>query len=440
LFEGVSAEGAEGPSAPFNLLAKRWHDENLRTSDSTRSHQFYALRVLTLYFDDTPVGEIDVTRALAFRDDFLNRNGRRGLLAQSTVNQVVGFLRAMCDYAEARGWLGRNPLPAAAPLTFKAAPLKSDRIVTADEEGKLLAACIGKLADLRAQVVCMADTGMYERARRALKWGDVDLERGMIHVRERSVEMTPRLRDELRVLATSAARDPQSLVWERECMSDFLEARAAAGLEGLVLSDFRRTFITRMLLAGRSLEQIAALLGVSDLNRLRRLYQVNPDIAAQERSSPSFTRLMREQFGVSSNGNGQKNGQDISSGRPSVALKRTAEVIDAIAAKWETMKGGGLAYEAQLASMTQGSLWPYHKELKDICEKYGYPEVNKKLNDWFSACRLKEIFPDAPRPFKPFLKTVVAQLKGGIAKEKFSSDLEARRQTGRKAPRVRKAA
>jgi hypothetical protein len=116
-----------------------------------------------------------------------------------------------------------------------------------------------------------------------------------------------------------------------------------------------------------------------------------------------------------------------SAGRPSVASRRTAEVIGAIYAKWETVKDNGRSYEAHLASMTQGSLSAYHRELRDICAKYDYPDVNKKLNAWFDACRLKEIFPDAPRPFKPFLKFVVGHLKSGMSIEKISSELEARR-------------
>jgi hypothetical protein len=140
--------------------------------------------------------------------------------------------------------------------------------------------------------------------------------------------------------------------------------------------------------------------------------------------------------------NRQENGVSKSSGgRPTVSARRTADVVAAIASKWETVRDNGRHYEAQLKSITQESLSPYINELAEISgdSEISYGELNKKLNTWFDACRLKEIFPSESRPFKLLIKTVIDQLRAGVMKEKISSDLESRRQLREKPRRAKKS-
>lgn len=295
-FENRRAAAPKGRAMPFSVLAKKWLEPNQRENENSRSNHFYEVRHLTLFFDDLPAGEMSESRALAFRDDFLSRDSRRGKRTEATANQVMGCLREIYAFASERGWVRPNPFPSGAALTFKGAAYKSDRLVTVDDEEKLLAACVGRLADLRAPLLLLADTGMYEKERRALNWGDVGVKGGFLDVCGRQVEMTPRLRDELRRLSPLSGLDAHSPVWNRSFTSAFPELCLKAGLKGIVVSDFRRTFGARLRLAGRSLEEIAITLGVSDLNRLRRLLQINPEAEERERNSPSFKRFVSEQL------------------------------------------------------------------------------------------------------------------------------------------------
>jgi integrase len=77
-----------------------------------------------------------------------------------------------------------------------------ERILTLEEEARLLAACEDPRAHLRAILICALDTGMRRGELFSLTWADVDFENRLITIRafntktmrERRVGMAVRLK------------------------------------------------------------------------------------------------------------------------------------------------------------------------------------------------------------------------------------------------------
>jgi integrase len=416
VFEGDGGKATEGSGMQFSLLAQRWDETNPRSNRNSGSNQSYAIRLLTLYFDDMRADEMSGSKALAFREHISHEEGRRGLRAQTTINDVMSTLRLIYVYAEMRGWVKQNPF-ADVRLTSIERPLKSDRLVTVEEEERLLAACADRFDSLRVAILCLADTGMYERDRRDLKWADVDLENGLLWVRGRRVEMTPRLRE---ALNGCSDRAPLSPVMGREQHPTFLAVCAVAGLEDIVLSDFRRTAAWRMKQAGWSFERIASTLGASDLNRLRLLLEINPAIAQHETSSPSFQRFLEEQFGApaNGNGNGQKNDERRSPHRDKDDRDQwLLGIINKMVMRYRAERRAG---DDEAASSRRRKLIQQQDIASDL-------ELTVQgLRDRLDGCGWREMFPTEKKRYHALLAFVAAGVERGDTDERILDDLKNR--------------
>jgi integrase len=99
---------------------------------------------------------------------------------------------------------------------------KRERILTREEEMKLLSACdTPQRAHLKGIVICALDTGMRQGEIFSLRWRDVDLENGLLTIqafhtktmKERQVAITTRLKLELERLRADALDNPDGLVF-----------------------------------------------------------------------------------------------------------------------------------------------------------------------------------------------------------------------------------
>ncbi len=125
-----------------------------------------------------------------------------------TVHKELELLRRMFNVAVSNGWLMKNPFEMGDSLINPSDEKQRERILTKEEEEKLLAACFGPRAHLRSIIVCALDTGMRRGEIFKLKWSDIDFENGIINIkafntktlRERQVAMTSRLSQELYTL------------------------------------------------------------------------------------------------------------------------------------------------------------------------------------------------------------------------------------------------
>ncbi len=78
----------------------------------------------------------------------------------ATVNRELQQLRTMFNCAKRQGWLARNPFETGEQLIVIAHEDARDRVLSREEEEKLLAACLDTRAHLRPIVICALDTAM----------------------------------------------------------------------------------------------------------------------------------------------------------------------------------------------------------------------------------------------------------------------------------------
>lgn len=211
----------------------------------------------------TPTKRKDSTRAIA------------------SVNRELALLRRMFNIAIREQWLIKNPFNLGESLISPADEKKRERILTREEEAKLLNACDEpKCKHLRTIIICALDTGMRQGEILKLRWSDIDLENGLITVRafntktmkERTVSITTRLRLELEHLWKSSKKDIDALVFgiSDNVKNSFTTVRDKAKLNDLRFHDLRHTHATRLDDLGFTLAKIANQLGHTQLQTTLR--------------------------------------------------------------------------------------------------------------------------------------------------------------------------
>jgi integrase len=143
-----------------------------------------------------------------------------------------------------------KPFTAGDSLISLADENKRERILTREEEIKLLAACeTPQRAHLKAILICALDTGMRQGEIFSLRWRDVDLENGLLTIqashsktmKERQVALTARVSLELERLKAKAPDNPNGLVFGilDNVKRSFTSARSDAGLKDVRFHDLR---------------------------------------------------------------------------------------------------------------------------------------------------------------------------------------------------------
>ena len=229
------------------------------------------LKTLVEFFGSRLLRSLTYGDLLRFKEDRLKTpTVRGGDRAIASVHRDLELLRRMLTVAVREGWLLQNPFNAGDALISKADERRRERILTAEEERRLLAATDRPTREhLRPILICAIDTGMRAGEIYKLRWPDVNLFQHTILIKAfntktlqaRSVHMTERLHREL---ARLAAADPASdaLVFgvSSNVKHSFTAARNEAGLEGLRFHDLRHTAATR-LCAGLPLPEVGRILG-----------------------------------------------------------------------------------------------------------------------------------------------------------------------------------
>ena len=201
----------------------------------------------------------------------------------AAVNRELSKLRRILGIAVREGWLIKNPFQVGDPLICIADERKRERILSSEEEARLLSFCTGKRSHLRPIIIAAIDTGCRLGELRKMKWKDIDFEAGLITIqafntktmRERQVSLTTRLRFELEALT----REVEDLVFgfRDNVKKSFASARRQAGLDDVRFHDLRHTHGSRLDDLGFSLAKIGSQLGHSQVQTTLRY--VNRDKA-----------------------------------------------------------------------------------------------------------------------------------------------------------------
>jgi integrase len=194
----------------------------------------------------------------------------------TTVNREMALLRRMLNIATREQWIINNPFKRGESLISPADEKKRERILTREEELRLLNACDQpKCKHLRAIIICALDSGMRQGEILKLRWADMDFDSGLITIRafntktmkERTVSITTRLKLEFERLWGKSDKNLEALVFgiSDNVKNSFTRVREKAKLNDVRFHDLRHTHATRLDDLGFSMAKIAGQLGHTQL-------------------------------------------------------------------------------------------------------------------------------------------------------------------------------
>jgi integrase len=245
------------------------------------------IRLLTDHFGNARLRNITHSQIDAYRLQRL----QAGLSIAST-NRELELLRSVLNYAKREGLIDKTPFELGAPLIHKADETRRTRVMSPDEEARLLAACVNRRAHLRPILIAAVDSGARFGELKTLRWSDVDLPGRSINIRAfhtktaqgRSVPISERLFFELTRLYSEASDKEDGLVFgiTDSVKKAWKSACKAAGVEGLRLHDLRASFISRMIQMGMPAEEVMKISGHSQVQTLYAHYlRITPETVRQ---------------------------------------------------------------------------------------------------------------------------------------------------------------
>jgi integrase len=253
------------------------------------------------HFGNRPLREISHADLVSFRQlrlaskTFMDRPR-----TITTVNRELAYLRRMFNIALQNGWVLRNPFNCGDALVLTSCEKRRERILTTDEETRLLAACDDpKRSHLKALLIALLDTGARKGEMLKMRWRDVDLEQRTITIRaqntktlkERIVCITERLCSLLRSMWEKAKGGLDSLVFRgcNDVRNSFASACKIAGikyggLDGLTLHCLRHTCATRLVKGQLPIQLVGRILGHTQINTTYRYLSADSDTVKQAAS------------------------------------------------------------------------------------------------------------------------------------------------------------
>lgn len=231
----------------------------------------------------TPV-EIEINRKVKINDESRKKYRIEKIKVirprkLSTVNRELQLLRAIFNFAKSDKILNESPFDNQQVISASA-EVERDRILSHDEERRLLNACTDKKAHLRALIITAVDTAMRRGELFKLCWRDVNFTDSTITVqatntkteKTRIIGMTNRVKDELLRLWEMSSKDNNELVfgitntikraWKTACRE--------AGIDDLHFHDLRHTATTRFIRAGVPQSEAMKITGHSQMKTFQR--------------------------------------------------------------------------------------------------------------------------------------------------------------------------
>lgn len=178
----------------------------------------------------------------------------------SSVNRELQMLKTIFKFAVQIGWLDDNPFRGCGSIISVASETKRRRVLSYEEEDRLLRACTGRRVHLKAIIICALDTGMSRGELFRMMWGDVDFEKGRIRIPRskskpkigRTVGISERMLVELSRLRERSFFRPTTIVFgfTDNIKKGWKAALREAAIEDFRLNDCRYTATTRMMESG----------------------------------------------------------------------------------------------------------------------------------------------------------------------------------------------
>ena len=296
-YEKRGRDGLDGDRMSFNDLAEFYESTYLHPPQYvdgrkvTGQRDYYnskcLLRILRQHFGPCKIKAIShgqIERYRIVRLQTPTKHGKQRTIA--AVNRELSILRKVFNVAKRNRWIIENPFHCGDPLIRPGDERPRERILTREEEARLLDACTGPRAYLRPVIICAIDTGMRRGELLKLRWSDIDQSNRVIKVqalntktmRERFVMMTERVLHELQWLYEQN-RDEAMLVFgvTGSIKKAFGTARRLAGLNDVHFHDLRHTAASRLAASNIPIAEIARVLGHTQISTSFRYINANTD-------------------------------------------------------------------------------------------------------------------------------------------------------------------
>ena len=214
----------------------------------------------------------------------------------STMNRELGILRRIFNIGLAQDWLLKNPFKSGDPLIQPSADRIREKILTLEEEVRLLEVCSEPCrVHIRPIVIALLDTGARSGEMIKLIWQSIDFENRLILIRSettktlksRRVAMTDRLYNELLQMWNNSEKDLLASVFK---MKTFRKAFGTAcrlagiktgGLDGFTPHSCRHTTATRLVKGQMPIQLVGKILGHQNVNTTFRYLSVNNETLYQ---------------------------------------------------------------------------------------------------------------------------------------------------------------
>lgn len=264
------------------------------------------LNVLREQFGSNLLKSITHSEIEDFKARRLKEPSLRGERSIADVNRALELLRTIMRFAVRNGWLSKSPFETGDPLISKADEVKRERVLTFDEESRMLDVCTGERPvsymrngkevhttrkggreHLKALVIVALDTAMRKGELLKLRWHDVNFPMRLITItamnsktsKERKIGMTQRVFEELETLWNKSPQDPDILVFgiKDNFQNGFTNILKEARIEEFRFHDIRHTAITRMVNAGLPPIEIMKVSGHTQWTTFARYVNPNED-------------------------------------------------------------------------------------------------------------------------------------------------------------------
>ena len=218
----------------------------------------------------------------------------------TTVNRELTSLRRIFNIAVQENWLVKNPFNCGESLIQISAERKRERILTLEEESKLLRACDNKQrSHLKPLLIALLDTGARKGEMLKLKWKDVNLETHLITIqalntktlKKRQIFITKRLNGEFEKLWNNSKKELDCLVFgiTNNVRKSFTSACKIAGiktggLDGLVIHSLRHSTATRLVQGKMPIQLVGRILGHQQPQTTYRYLSANDETLQQAAS------------------------------------------------------------------------------------------------------------------------------------------------------------
>jgi len=290
--EDEGERGVDASRMTFNALADFYEKHYLHPAEYRDEKKISGLRAwdrakgVLAYFRDffgkmrvreITHGDINSYRVMRLKTPTLYSKSR----SIAGMNRELVVLRRIFSIGVKEGYLLKSPFSCGDSLISSADEKKRDRILTREEETRILAAIDRepKREHIRGIFLCGVDLALRRGEIFTLKWSDVEFERRVITVRafncktarSRTVALTTRLYEWLLRWHEKRGANKESLVFgvSVTIKTAWLKVCREAGIEDFHFHDTRATCITRMIEAGMP---PAALMRVSGHSTLKSFY------------------------------------------------------------------------------------------------------------------------------------------------------------------------